>query len=304
MDKKDRNYIPPRSGRSSAGSSYGRRVAPRQGYDIDRSQEEMRKKRDAHKRRQAEERLRKKRRMKALRMQILLGVCAAVIIVLIVLFFTPVLDIQGFNVKGNSIVETEEITQRLDKLKGTNLIMLSEKDVKNELADITYIEDISVAKFLIPPSASVTVRECEPVARIEVNDYSIIIDSQLKVLADSDEIDADELAHIDGLAILGYTMGEPIEVAEGDVEKTDILKTCLDTMVSLGMADKLDYIDLTDITNIRFGYDDRIDALCGTRLELERKIRMFDATVTGNNIADNARGIIDLSVTGKAVYTP
>ena len=101
-----------------------------------------------------------------------------------------------------------------------------------------------------------------------------------------------------------YSIGKTLSLGEEDAEKTEILSSMLQVMNSLGMLDELDYIDLTDITNIRFGYDDRLDALCGTRLELERKIRKFDTIVHSGNIDDNARGIIDLSVSGKAVYTP
>ena len=70
------------------------------------------------------------------------------------------------------------------------------------------------------------------------------------------------------------------------------------------MLDKTDYIDVSDKTNITFGYDDRIDAFCGTKLDLERKIRMFYVAVTSNNLAENARGTMDLSTSGKAIYTP
>lgn len=301
MDKKDKNYIPPGSDRYRSG--YGRRINGHN-YNIDRAKKELNEKRDEQRRKQAVAKLRKKRRMRALRIRALLAVTVIAIITVIVLFFTPLLNIQGFNVSGNSIVTNEEITSRLEPLKGTNLIMLSESDVIGQLSDLSYIEGVSVAKFLIPPSAMVNIQECVPAARIDMNGFNIIIDPQLKVLSDGDEFDTDAFAHIDGLNVPKYSIGKTLTLSEEDSEKTEVLATCLQTMNSLEMLNKLDYIDLTDITNIRFGYDDRIDALCGTRLELERKIRKFDTIVNGGNIDDNARGIIDLSVSGKAIYTP
>ena len=101
-----------------------------------------------------------------------------------------------------------------------------------------------------------------------------------------------------------YSIGEVLTLYNEDADKAQVLETCLSVMDSIGMLSKLDYIDLTDITNIRFGYDDRIDALCGTRLELERKIRMFNVAVSSGNIDDNARGVMDLSVAGRAEYIP
>lgn len=306
MDK-DRNYISPRSERTQKRDSYGRRVSSQRGanhYDIDKAREELNEKRSFEKRKREEERRKRKQRMRSLRIRVLLISAVIVLIILILLFLTPLLNIKNISVTGNNIVASEDVLERLDALKGENLLLLSDGKVKGLLSELSYIEDASAAKYLIPPSIKVTVKECTPAARIELNGYNVIINPQLKVLADSNEFDADTLPHIDGLSVLSYNVGKELSVSDNDIEKLDVLKTCLEVMDKLNMIEKTDYIDITDITNIRFGYDDRIDALCGTRLELERKIRMFNVTVNGSSLAGNARGIIDLRTSGRAVYTP
>lgn len=303
MDKKDRNYISSGTRNNKSGNGYGRTVS-RNDYDINLAHKELQEKREQHKRNMAKRKHHKKKRMRVMRIRALYALAAVAVIAVFVLFFTPLLDIEGFNVEGNIIVTREEVITRLDKYNGTNLIMLSERDVKNALSDLSYIEDVSVSKFLIPPSALITVKECKPVASIEVKGYTLIIDPQLKVLTDGGRFDTDGLAVIEGINISKYSVGKVLEQSDEDGEKLEILLNCLELMDSLGMTGKLDYIDLSDITDIRFGYDNRLDALCGTRLELERKIRMFNATVSGNNLADNAHGTIDLSKTGEAVYIP
>jgi cell division protein FtsQ len=307
MDK-DKNYIPPRASRDSEGSGYGRKVYHQternDEYNIERARKELNRKRSSQKREREEERRRKKIRMRAMRMRAALIAAALVVLALILLFFTPIMNIKNISAAGNNIVKTEEITQRLESLKGKNLITLSESTVRDQLSDLSYIEDISVAKFLIPPSIRVDVEECTPAARIELNGYNVILDSEMKILSDSNEFDADTLPRLEGLSVSKYSIGKKLTLADNDSEKLEVLGTCLDIMNRLGMIPKIDYIDLTDVTNIRFGYDDRIDAVCGTRLDLERKIRMFNATVTGGNLADNARGVIDLTTSGNAVYTP
>ncbi len=303
MDKKDRNYISSGFGNNKSQNSYSRKVS-RNDYDINLAHKELQEKREQHKRDMEKRKQHKKKRMRVIRIRALYALAAAAVIAVFVLFFTPLLDIEGFNVDGNSIVTRDEILTRLDKYNGTNLIMLSEREVKNALSDLSYIEDVSVSKFLIPPSALVTIKECKPVASIEVNGYTLIIDPQLKILTDGGKFEADDLAVIEGINISKYAVGKTLEQSDEYGEKLEILSSCLELMDLLGMTDKLDYIDLSDITDIRFGYDNRLDALCGTRLELERKIRMFNATVSGNNLADNAHGTIDLSKTGEAVYIP
>ncbi len=303
MDKKDKNYIPPKSDIKNYRSSYGRRLNNPE-YNMDRVQSELKERRDEQRRKQAMAKIRKRKKLRALRMRVTFALITVVIISIIVLFFTPLLNIQGFGVSGNRIVTADEVTSRLEPLNGTNLILLSENDVAAQLSDLSYIEEVSIAKFVIPPTVEVSIVECVPAARVDMNGFNIVIDPQLKVLSDGEEFDTDALAHIDGIVVPKYSIGDTLTLDSEEEEKTQVLQTCLEVMNSLGMLSRLDYIDLTDITNIRFGYDDRIDALCGTRLELERKIRMFNAAVTSGNIDDNARGIIDLTVAGRAEYIP
>lgn len=304
MDK-DRNYIPPGNGRGRGGSGYGRRVREDAsgGYDMDRAREELNKKRSSSKKQREAQRRKQRERRRALRVRAALIAAALALLVFIVLFLTPLLNIQNVSVAGNAIVKTEELMGSLENAKGKNLIMFSDSDAEEILDDLSYVDSVSVSKFLIPPSIRVNITECKPAARVELNGRSVIIDPQLKVLSDTDEFD-DEIPVIDGFSVAKYRVGRELTPADEDEGRAEILKTCLGVMSRLNMLDRIDYIDLFDTGNIRFGYDDRIDALCGSELELDRKIRMFNVTVTGTSLAENAHGIIDLTTSGKAVYVP
>lgn len=306
MDK-DNNYIPPRGEGSRGGSGYGRRVREEEfgsGYDMDRARAELNRKRSSEKKKRDAERRRKSERRHAMRIRAALTAAAVVLLVFIVLFLTPLLDIKNVSVAGNVIVTTEELTDRLEKAKGENLITFSDVKAEKLLSDLSYVEAVSVSKFLIPPSIRVNITECKPAASIELNGRKVILDSQLKILSDSDEFDADGIPVIEGFPVSKYRVGNELTPADGDEGRTEILKTCLNVMSRLDMLGRVDYIDLSDTGSIRFGYDNRIDALCGSDLELERKIRMFNVTVTGTSLAENAHGTIDLTASGKAVYVP
>ena len=75
-------------------------------------------------------------------------------------------------------------------------------------------------------------------------------------------------------------------------------------MDNTGILAKTTYISVDDITSIKFNYDNRIEVLCGSQLELERKIRMFAAAMESPTMKTNSLGTLDLSVPGRAVYTP
>lgn len=306
MDK-DKNYIPPGKGKRTGGSGYGRRVvgsSPEIDYDLDRAREELNRKRSSEKKERDAQRKRDKEHRRKRCIRAALTAAAVLLLAFIALFLTPLLNIKNVTFTGNSIVKSEELQQRLENAKGKNLITISDENVKDMLSDLSYVEDATVSKFLIPPSIRVNITECKPAAKLELNGYSIIIDPQLKILSDSNRFDDEGLPVIEGFPISKYRVGEELTPADNDTERLEILKTCLSIMNRLKMLEKIDYIDLTDTGNIRFGYDDRIDAICGSELELERKIRMFNVTVTGTGLAENAHGTIDLTNSGQAVYIP
>lgn len=300
----NRRYIPPDRKRTE-GSPYGRRIDTGRndsGYDAARVRRELIEKRSSRKRKQEEERRRKKRRRRSIRIRLMLGVGVTALLILILLFLTPLLNIRSFTISGNSLVTTEEIAGRLEGLTDKNLLLVSEKNVKGMLSDLSCIDDAEVSKYLIPPTVKIDIKESIPAARVELNGYDVVIDPNLKVLSDNGTLKPEALPRVEGLPVTKYSVGSVLTLAQDNDERLEVLKTALTVMSKIDMIYDADYIDLTDITSIRFGYDDRIDAMCGTRLELERKIRTFNVTV--NNLPPNARGIIDLTETGKAVYNP
>ena len=70
------------------------------------------------------------------------------------------------------------------------------------------------------------------------------------------------------------------------------------------MSDKIKNIDVTDPESISFDYENRLRVICGSSIDFEDKISLFEEVMKSNRIASNARGTIDLSIAGKAVHTP
>ena len=75
--------------------------------------------------------------------------------------------------------------------------------------------------------------------------------------------------------------------------------------------------DTNDVTNdfilgisfyktnyISFNYENRLSVICGSSIDFSEKIALFEEAVKSNRLDENARGTMDLTNTGKAVYTP
>lgn len=271
-------------------------------YDPVRARKELQYKKDEAKLERMLLREQKKERMRILRTRAVLIVLTVIILAVLLMFMTPIFNISRITVQGNQVVSADDVNARLSDIKGLNLFSVSDSDISDRLKDIAYIDGISVAKYLIPPTLKITVNEYKPSGVLILNGKDVIIDNNMRVVSDNGGVSSEGVPEIRGLDIKKYTVGDVL-VSE-DAEKDEIINICIDVMRQVGMLDKTDYIDVSDKTNITFGYDDRIDAFCGTKLDLERKIRMFYVAVTSNNLAENARGTMDLSTSGKAIYTP
>lgn len=241
----------------------------------------------------------KQKRVAAQRRRALIAFVICIIIVIVLMFMTPIFNIQEIAVKGNEIVKLEEIEAQIGDMVGENLFKTSAGNVRKKLKVIPYIDTVTVTKRLIRLRLNVIVTECIPAAYVGIDSETRVIDASLKILGDESTFSAQSLPNIIGAQINGGKLGET--VTGENSEKLDILKTCLAAMKSTELLDKVKNIDITDITDIRFDYDERIDVRCGTQLDLDRKIRLFKETVSNNNLSEETRGTMDLSITGRAV---
>lgn len=243
----------------------------------------------------------KAKRLKIQRRRALIIFILAVILVMVLLFMTPIFNIRSVSVEGNRLVTAEQFQEKLKPLVGENLLRTGSGKIRKTLKTIPYIDTVDVQKKMFPPSVKVVVTEYTPVAVIRTEGKSLLVNSQLRVLTDSGE-QPGPVPAVTGFSVSSYKIGEKLK--SDDNEKKEIVMTALSTIETTGLIDKMVEINVNDTTDITMNYDNRITVSCGTQLDLERKIRLFRETVMSNSLAENARGTMDLSETGKAVYTP
>lgn len=244
----------------------------------------------------------KKKRLMIKRVRAAVIMVAAIAAVCVILMMMPIFNIQSITVDGNHNVTLEEIDAQIGNLMGQNLFKISGGTIKKRLKNIASIDDVTVSKRLFPPAVKVTVRECATSGYFRVDGKNIVINSELKVLNDDNSYNIENIPAITGITIEKYSVGKAVTSKES--EKLLFLGKCLKAMEATSITENVVTIDVSDITNLKFNYDERIDVLCGSDIDLDRKIRLFKETISSNNLAENAKGTIDLSETGKAVYTP
>lgn len=231
------------------------------------------------------------------RSRALLFLIAAV--VLVVVFLTPVFDIRSVKTEGTDKVTSEQTDPIVRTVIGKNLFTVGVKSLKESFCAIPYVKDASVKRRLYPPSLTVTVTECTPVAYTAAANGFIVMDEECKILEISPQPPSD-IPQITGISVKNPVAGQKIDVDE--TNKSDIIVICIRTLGH--MSSKIKNIDVTDTESISFDYENRLRVLCGSSIDFEEKIRLFEEAVNSNRLASNSRGTMDLSITGKAVYTP
>lgn len=312
------NKVPPQgtkrvvteSGRKSGGAgvgeySYGtRRVnnhTPNTSSNANKAKKANVNLSDADKRRMIEKK-RKEERLKRERMRALIGLCAVAVVTIIVVFMTPLFHIKEIHLNGNYTVPKETITAKVGDLVGANLFGTSESKIEKRMSEIPQIQSVRVEKHVFPAYLELFIEERRPAAYFLSGNTNVVVDSDLQVIDDTGVFPIDKLPSISGISVTEYELNKAMDIQSE--EQTEILKTMLKAFESTNLTESITYISIDDLTAIKFNYDNRIEVLCGSQLQLERKIRMFTEALKTTTITENSMGTMDFSVPGQAVYDP
>lgn len=244
---------------------------------------------------------RQQKRMRAQRIRRIVSLSTLALIVLcIIVFFTPLLGIRHISVAGNFKVDTQSLEQALDSYNGHNLLLARKSNIKSRLLAFPYIESVAVKRKLIPPSLEIGVKEREAICVIAHNQSYVLIDQSGKILEVSDK--KNDLTEIQGLRLTSANAGEIISLDDNSMLKTVV--SSLEVFKKSGLMSGITKIDFSDFENITFNYENRIDGICGPYVDFSRKLSLFREAITSNKLTEHSRGTINLSRTGRAVYTP
>ena len=225
----------------------------------------------------------------------------ALVLVLIVMFFTPLFNIRDVKFSGNSRIGDEEITSTIGEIEGKNLFSYRKSKIKGRLGKLAYIDKVSVKKKVFPPTVIINIKECTPAFQAECEGGFAVTDKLGKVLEKTPE-KLEGVPVAEGLAITSAKEGE--EIALKDAETQKIIMSCIENIEKAGIIGDITVMSFADMTNITFNYQGRLDVICGTHIDFQRKLALFKEAVNSNKLTENSRGTINLSTTGKAIYTP
>lgn len=246
-----------------------------------------------------DERRQKRIREQRIRRYTFFGVLA-VIAIFIIMFFTPFFNIKNVEIAGNNKMTSEQIITEVGEMKGKNLFRTG-GGIKKKLTKYAYVEKVAVKKKLIPPTLTIELVERAPALQFAYAESYMVIDVEGRVLEKRTE-KLENVPVAEGMKVVSANEGEFISLKDGETQK--IIFDCIQNMQKADIINDITVMSFEDMTNITFNYQSRLDVICGTHIDFSRKLSLFKEAVNSNKLTQNSRGTINLSTTGKAIYTP
>lgn len=237
--------------------------------------------------------MRKKRRKlrvkKRLIVFLFIFLCAAVILTVLK---APFFNVAKIECTGQQTLSYEQILTTAQLKTGSNIFTINIESVKRRLTAIPAVAEVTVRR-VFPNKISIWIRESDEAAYINVNGMMAVIDSSGKIIrtapADDEQTKA-SMAEVLGVAAVTDKPGELIS-AEGDIVAQQAYG-CIKILNELGLLKKVNRIDLTDMSDFKLKYDNRLEIYLGGYEKMEYKLR-FIGKVIAENISEYEKAKLD-----------
>lgn len=224
-------------------------------------------------------------------------ICAVLVLGMSVFF-----KVSKITVEGNSIYTPEEIMEASGIEEGDNLFFVNRFSAASRIyAKLPYIDQAKV-NLALPGHVTITITESSAMAYVNAGTAYWVLDQNCKLLATAAEEELAGLIRVEGLTPLAPEVGSIIAAGEADAAKVTYLAEILDQMLTRGIMGQITMIDMSDVTNPAFTYDNRFTVRLGRDENVEYKFSMLQSAV--QQLTEQDTGTIDLSIDKRAHFSP
>ncbi len=210
-----------------------------------------------------------------------------VAIIVLILCMTVFFNVKTINIQGVSLYTTEQILAVGGVNNGVNLIRTDTDAVETRLKNtLVYIDDVQVSRKY-PSELEIQVTEAVKAAQIEQDGRYYILSESGRILEADVPLDS-ELTLIKGFELISLEPGSELE--SQDEFKTRILEEIVSEIKVLEF-ENINEIDLTDRTDIRMTYDNRIEIQLGSSVDIEHKLSHIKAVID-KSLSDSYEGTL------------
>lgn len=208
--------------------------------------------------------------------------------------------VEQLEIMGLTRYDTQDVLNTFGIKQGDNLFFCdSLRGQKRLLAQYPYFESVSVERDL-PSRMVVTVKEAQPIAAVNSTQGGwFVLDKDCRVLERTDQEGAKDAAEVLGLRTPGAEPGQTLPAEDPDV--LEALKTLANGLDKVGLGGKATLYNLQDLDSIWFLYEKRFAVCVGNTKNLDHKLAILQALVTGDQFSPSDKGSINLALGDRAI---
>lgn len=250
-------------------------------------------------------------------------VCVVVVIIigaLVGLAMTPIFNIRKIKVSGNTHYSDDEIKNIIAIGVGDNWFSKLARDSKltpKSLGVHRYIEGEKRVKKTCPyikdvriglsgfGQYSVDVVEREPVALVSYLTTYVVVDKDGVALEVTDDLGNENIPKISGISLALVKLGDKIDMSE---EKVKAFYKIYETIKksdsnSNNLYSVIDYIDLNDLSDVKFFLDNRVLVYIGSQSNVNLYKINYLKEIFFNSIGDRDEGVLKFREKGYPTFT-
>ncbi len=218
-----------------------------------------------------------------------------VIAAILALLLTPIFNIKYIDVSGHNKVSQKTIVETSGISYGENIFKLNIKKMKVKLNKLPYIEDVKIIRK-IPDVVVFEIIERKPIVAVAVGDSFAYMDENGRFLEIVKQNNLPVLEGVKTKIELGTFLGDAYPALyENFKSKYALLK-------ENGLGERVSHYKTDAKENVSFVIDGTKTIVLGEETNSEYKFKMLEKVIA--ELPPTQKGIIDLSVEGKALFTP
>jgi len=205
------------------------------------------------------------------------------------------LRVVHFEVSGSNVYTTKEIIDASGISIGDNLMTVNARNVSRHIRQaLPFVKEAQISRKL-PDTVLIEVNESVAIASIKYNRETLILDSSGRVLMRLDE-DPGGLIEIRGLEVSDAVEGNVLKPVLGSETNLQYMQDILAAIENEGLESDVSYLDVSNITNLCFGYRNIYRVVLGGIRDLKYKIEDLRTTVEKLELrSPNTPGDINMS---------
>lgn len=204
-------------------------------------------------------------------------IVVALMLLVVILGLSVFFKVAVINVEGVSLYSEEQIISASGIRYEDSTVFLNESAaavrIKNELS---YVDEVRIIRKL-PSTVTIQITESVPMAYFESEGSWWIIDEKAKVLERAVSFEAvSQYIELRGAAPVMPAVGDVISLGESGSVRLGYLKETLAGIRKADIQNDVDWLDLTNLSNVHFSYKGIYTVILGRGDEVQDKLWLLN----------------------------